>query len=316
MKCPVCKTSNVVPKMKLWDDRYGYPGKYKMMHCNDCHHTYLDSKFTEEQLADLYTNYYPRNTYSLQNYSPKQELNGIKLWISGGKSAVFRWVPRSVRILDIGCGFGESLGYHLARGCEVYGSEVDRNIKRVADKFGYNVQVGMFDPNNYESDFFDYVTMAQVLEHFTDPIFILRGVSKLLKNNGRLVLSTPNSKGWGSKLFRRRWINWHVPYHLQLFSPKSIKVAAEKSGLVIEKSVTITNSQWIYYQWIHLLTFPKMGKPSQFWLPNTDDDIRFKTVKKIASLVHLFKINHMITRVFDGLRIGDNMIIVLKKQKI
>jgi len=164
--------------------------------------------------------------------------------------------------------------------------------------------------------FFDYVTMAQVIEHFTDPILILRGVSKLLKNNGRVVLSTPNSKGWGSKLFRRRWINWHVPYHLQLFSPKSIKVAADKSGLVIEKSVTITNSQWIYYQWIHLFTSPKMGKPSHFWLPNTDNDIRFKTVKKIASLLHLFKINHMITRLFDGLKIVDNMILTLKKQNI
>jgi len=171
-------------RAELWDLFGGIDSSY----------TYLNSKFTEKQLSDLYTNYYPRNTYSLENYSPKQELNGIKLWISGGKSAVFRLVPRSVRILDIGCGFGESLGYHLARGCEVFGSEVDRNIKRVADKFGYNVQVGMFDPNNYESDFFDYVAMAQVIEHFTDPILILRGVSKLLKNNGRVVLSTPNSK--------------------------------------------------------------------------------------------------------------------------
>jgi len=59
-----------------------------------------------------------------------------------------------------------------------------------------------------------------------------------------------------------------------------------------------------------------MGKPSHFWLPNTDNDIRFKTVKKIASLLHLFKINHMISRLFDGLRIGDNMIITLKKQKM
>jgi len=97
----------------LWDLSGGIDSSY----------TYLNSKFTEKQLSDLYTNYYPRDTYSLENYSPKQKLNGIKLWISGGKSAVFRWVPRSVRILDIGCGFVESLGYHLARGCEVYGQK-------------------------------------------------------------------------------------------------------------------------------------------------------------------------------------------------
>ncbi len=38
-------------------------------------------------------------------------------------------MPRNVRVLDIGCGFGESLGYYEARGCEAYGVEADENTR-------------------------------------------------------------------------------------------------------------------------------------------------------------------------------------------
>jgi hypothetical protein len=38
-----------------------------------------------------------------------------------------------------------------------------------------------------------------------------------------------------------------------------------------------------------------------------------KVAVKITSLVHSTKINHIITRIFDALKIGDNLIFVLKK---
>ena len=284
------------------------------MQCKSCGHAFLNCDFTPGQLTELYTNYYPRKTFDIAQYKPCVEESGFGAWLNGLDSSAFRWVPKNVRVLDVGCGFGESLGYHAARGCDVYGVEADENIRRVAEKFGYKVHVGLFDDRIYEADFFDYVTMDQVLEHVTDPLSTLRGIARILKPGGIAILSLPNAKGWGAKIFGRRWINWHAPYHLQFFSRHSMRLAAEQAGLVAADAKTITNSEWLYYQWIHLVTYPKSGEPSRFWSPNHDGlTLLQRRILRVLGIMHRMKINHFLTRVFDGIGLGDNFVMVLKK---
>ena len=316
--CPVCGSSASAIGAKLFDDRYGYPGKFSLMRCRECGHAFLEHDFTRKQLTDLYSNYYPRSDFDLDTYQPYREEKGFWAWLDGSKSSAFRWVPENVRVLDVGCGFGESLGYHAARGCEVYGVEVDENIHRVADKFGYHVHVGLFDPDQYEPDFFDYVTMDQVLEHVTDPAATLQGVARILKPGGTAVISFPNANGWGAKVFGRRWINWHAPYHLQFYSNESLKQLADQAGLEIVENRTITPSAWLHFQWIHLITYPKPGEPSKFWAGSAcGKPVEFTTVQRLlmrfAGLVHRLKINHLATRLFDALGVGDNRLVLLRK---
>ena len=266
-KCSICNGTALIQKI-LYDDRYAYPGYFTLMRCQACDHIFLDCNLSPNKLTELYTNYYPRKTFDLAQCKPHAEKRGVVAWFNGLNSSAFRKVPKNVRVLDVGCGFGQSLGYHTARGCDVYGVEADENIRRVAEKFGYKVHVGLFDDSNYESDFFDYVTMDQVIEHVTDPILMLHGMVRILKPGGTAILSTPNAGGWGAKFFGRRWINWHSPYHVQFFSRRSIRLAAEQAGLVLEEVKTTTNSEWLFYQWIHLSMYPKPGQSSCFWAPN------------------------------------------------
>lgn len=314
MNCPVCHAATVDPKNNVWDDRYGYPGQFVLMRCINCGHEFLDCDMTPGQLGELYTNYYPRKTFDLAQCKPHAEESGLGAWFNGLNSSAFRGVPKNVRVLDVGCGFGQSLGYHTARGCDVYGVEADENISRVAEKFGYKVHVGLFDDSIYEAEFFDYVTMDQVIEHVTDPLSTLRGVARILKPGGTAILSTPNAGGWGAKFFGRRWINWHAPYHVQFFSRRSIQLAAEQAGLAVAEIKTITNSEWLYYQWIHLVTYPKPGEPSSFWSPNHDGKTLLQwRMLRVLELIHRYKINHLLTRFFDCLGLGDNYVFVLKK---
>lgn len=312
--CPICGGQNIVSSGERYDDRYGYPGRFPLMKCIGCGHVFLQGEFSPEMLRDLYSNYYPRSTYELESHRPYREVRGFTAWLDGAMSATFRWVPRSVRVLDIGCGFGESLGYHQARGCDVYGVEADVNIRRVADRFGYKVHVGLFDPDVFDPDSFDYVTMSQVIEHVTDPVQTLSGIKRALKPGGLAIFSTPNASGWGALVFGNRWINWHAPYHVQFFSRNSMRLAAEQAGLVFVSAKTITNSEWLLYQWIHLATYPKVGVPSVFWSHNhraiTASQSR---ILRVLRAIHDFKINHLVTRFFDGFGLGDNRIFVLKK---
>lgn len=313
MKCTICN-SELKLKFETYDDRYGYYGLFLIKQCQNCKHIMLDSDFSSEQLIELYSKYYPRTTLEIDSYKPSPLVKGFKAWLNGEQRSAYTWVPEKVTILDIGCGFGETLGYHSARGCNVYGVEADANIKRVAQKFGFNVHFGLFDPNIYKTDYFDFVTMDQVIEHVQNPIETLKGISKILKNNGTLILGFPNANGWGAKLFGKRWINWHTPYHLNFFSLTSLQLAAEKAGLKVNKIKTIASSDWLCYQLIHLFLYPKMGEPSVFWKPGQRINTKAKIVIRLVYLIHKSKILHLITRLFDLISMGDGYLIFLKKK--
>jgi len=313
MNCPVCKSVSLLPFGVRYDDRYGYPGVFALAKCRDCGHIFLENEFTPLQLRELYSNYYPRSTYKLEDHRPYVERTGWRAWLDGEQSSPFRWVPRNVRVLDIGCGFGESLGYYEARGCEAYGVEADENIRRVAEKFGYKAHVGLFDPEVYEEDYFDYITMGQVIEHVTDPVQTLRGIARVLKPGGVAILSTPNAGGWGAMTFGSRWINWHAPYHLQFFTVRSMRLAAEQAGLVLERSITVTPSAWLHFQWMQMLAFPPEGKPSMFWTHSDKWSRAQRITIRILGKVYRDKVNHVISRFFDAVGAGDNRLYFLRK---
>ena len=311
-KCQIC-ISDLIESYKLFDDRYGFHGIFTLFFCPNCKHRVLDAHFSGDEIQNLYSNYYPRSTFSIDDFSAARETRGVGTWLNGDKRSAYAWVPKNVRVLDIGCGFGKALAYHKARGCDVYGVEVDENIRRVADKFGFKVQVGLFEPDQYEPEFFDYVTLDQVIEHVTDPIETLRGVARVLKPGGVAILSTPNSNGWAARLFGSRWINWHAPYHIQHFSRASMLIAAKKAGLRFENVRTLTSSEWLHYQWNHALTFPSMGEPSPFWSPKANRVLRDKLIQGILRLLHRTKFNHILTRVLDAFGISDNFLFFLRK---
>lgn len=315
--CRICNSTKIfLYKDNLYDDRFGYPGRFRLLKCPDCGHKMLEGEFSPGLLSRLYSEYYPRSSFNPEDHKPYKEVRGFQSWFAGDSAFAFRWVPENVRVLDIGCGFGEALGYQKMRGCEVYGVDADENVRRVADKFGYDVRVGLFDPNLFDRSFFDYVTLDQVIEHVTDPLGFMQGVYQVLKPGGYVVLSTPNSNGWGAKCFGRFWINWHVPYHLQFFSYKSMKIVSENAGLFIQKYKIRTSSEWLFYQLQHLVTFPNEGEPSGFWSAKGKSIYKVKIVNKLLFLIrklHIRKINHLITRLFDGMYIGDNYIFILRK---
>lgn len=298
----------------LYDDRYGYPGNFPLRKCNFCGHGYLaNAKFTDEQIEELYSRYYPRRAMSVNDYRPHRELRGFSAWLDGARASAFRWVPRDVRVLDIGCGFGQALGYHVSRGCEAWGVESDENVLRVAQRFGFKVTIGVFDPANFPENYFDVVTLDQVIEHMRDPVHTMVGIRKVLKPEGVVIVSTPNVSGWGARVFGRHWINWHVPYHLNFFSMRSMQIAAERAGLSSLPLGTITHSEWLTYQWIHIATRRASGIASPFWSGTRTYNQVERLILKVASTLQRVRINHLITRVFDSIGKGDSQLFELRK---
>ena len=311
MKCRICNHKVSIKYKDLYDDRYGYPGEFLLAQCKSCGHKFLVPPIEENTINELYTKYYPRSKYQISQYKPKKELQGFKAWIQGYYAHAYAWVPKGVRVLDIGCGFGETLGFHKGRNCEVFGVEADENVIKVKNKFGFNIHIGTFTENLYPKGYFDYITMDQVIEHMVDPLRIFTEISRILKPKGKLIISTPNSNGIEAKFFKKKWVNWHTPYHQQFFSINSMKIALEKSGLELQKVKTITNPEWMYYQIMHLIDFPEKQKPSKFWYGKN----RKSLLRNLVLFLHQkVRLSFLLTRIFDSLNIGGNYVFVIQKK--
>jgi 2-polyprenyl-3-methyl-5-hydroxy-6-metoxy-1,4-benzoquinol methylase len=311
--CPICGGATVLFLDRMYDDRYGYPGFYSVRRCTQCGHMHLPARFTGDELAELYTKYYPRASYTIEQHRVPSEPRGIRGWLQGARCSAFYWVPRGVRVLDIGCGYCESLAYHKARGCEVHGVEADANARKIADKFGYNVHIGLFDPSLYEPQYFDFVTLDQVIEHVADPREFLSGVARVLKPGGTVIISTPNSSGLGRRIFGRRWIHWHIPYHLQHYTRGSMAALARQAGLELQRRRTLTHSEWFYYQLAHLADIPPCGTGHPFWKGMPLQTWKARAWAWVAAKARRLQLNKLISRSMDVLGLGDNQLVMLRK---
>jgi 2-polyprenyl-3-methyl-5-hydroxy-6-metoxy-1,4-benzoquinol methylase len=314
-RCGVCGSPSEAQR-QLHDDRYGYPGQFELLCCPGCGHRWLDVHMDDAQIADLYTRYYPRSSFDIEAWAPHAEVGGVAAWWHGSSASAFRWVPSRVRVLDIGCGFGESLGYHRDRGCDAHGVDADANILRVAQRHGLQARHGLFDPANYAPQTFDVVTLDQVIEHVGDPLKVLHGVHQVLKPGGLLVLSTPNADGWGARLFGRRWIHWHAPYHQQFFGRESMARAAAATGFRVERRLTVTSSAWLDYQWGHLLTYPPEGGASPYWRPQLPRTLGQRIELRLLRYADRLGVNALLTRLMDAFGLGDNGVYLLRKASL
>jgi hypothetical protein len=80
----------------------------------------------------------------------------------------------------------------------------------------------------------------------------------------------------------------------------------------------ITSSSWLHYQWAHLVTYPPPGTPSAFWAgwavkKRFGIDGRIKLLVKMPGLLHQGKFNHVLIRLSDAMKTGDNYLFILEK---
>lgn len=165
----------------------------------------------------------------------KERIIQIKKYISNG------------RLLDIGC----ALGFFLdeARGdFDTYGVEISKFAAEYSkEKLGLQVTDGRFLDVEFEDEFFDCITLWDVIEHLPNPTLNLKKAYKLLKSDGLLVLSTGDINSFTAKLMGKHWHLILPPQHIYYFSQETIKKLLEKTGFkVIEikycgKSMTLTH---------------------------------------------------------------------------
>lgn len=132
-----------------------------------------------------------------------------------------------LRVLDVGCGPGYLLAPLAARGFQVVG--VDRTGPVAAD---LNGELPPLEGS------FDFVLLADVLEHLQYPERVVAWTLRYLKPDGRLVISVPNVAHmyvrwrllWGAFDYQDRGILDRT--HLRFFTRRSFATFLDDCGLV------------------------------------------------------------------------------------
>ena len=99
-------------------------------------------------------------------------------------------------VLEMGCATGYMTKYMKEKlGCTVDIIEMDRDAIQVAKQYARNWYC--FDLNNYDVlslsvNKYDYILFADVLEHLNHPYETLYIAGKMLKDDGKILISIPN----------------------------------------------------------------------------------------------------------------------------
>ncbi len=129
------------------------------------------------------------------------------LKVNGSNSLRYKWYKekyfrntRNKKILEIGCGDGGVVQY-LKGENEVYAADISKNAVKFLREKG--IKAFLVDVSKEKLPFgdssFDAVIALEVFEHLKSPQSAAEEIQRVLRKNGRLIISTPNPRS-GHKL--------------------------------------------------------------------------------------------------------------------
>ncbi len=231
--CPLCASEGFD---LVYDDNPS-----RIVRCQSCHLVFFNPQPSEAFLDQYYSSasgYIPSIEETLRNFerdpsSAKQEAYSIL-------DQILRHFPGQSpgRILDVGAAYGFFLLSAKERGFEPFGLEVSSVTSRYAVEHGIDVQHSSLLKANFQNEFFDAITMNNVLEHTLSPVSQLVRARELLKPGGVIYISVPNFDSLVSQVdnFYWKWKAW--PNHLFYFTPNTLRKILNKTGLEICELVT------------------------------------------------------------------------------
>lgn len=143
--------------------------------------------------------------FRIAGTTPKTEYKGIPEIAFGGLhsyilNCLLDNVPVGSSILDLGSGRGAWASRLTDNGYKVTACDLNSQSFQLSEIPCLSIDLNMEFAHNLESSQFDTITCIEVLEHLENPRNTLRQSNRLLKDRGKLLLSTPNASGLYSRI--------------------------------------------------------------------------------------------------------------------
>lgn len=216
VNCVICGADNADPISQK--GQFGLP--INLVLCKDCGLGYLNPRWNQEAYLDFYKNeydkYYRSELDAEFKLAPKLDnliLARLKQW---------NHLPEKINnILDIGSGAGQNLVdfKQIFSEAKLFAIEPSPDSHRHLASIGAKVVSRDVDSdwNLGNEQKYDFVIMRHVLEHFLDPVAVMKKVQQVLTSDGLLYLAVPNNLKPGKNL-ESRWFRVVHTYYFNRYS--------------------------------------------------------------------------------------------------
>jgi 2-polyprenyl-3-methyl-5-hydroxy-6-metoxy-1,4-benzoquinol methylase len=289
--CPACAS---LASIREGADRVTYRdlgSEYRR--CSGCGTVYLSPMPDAETLHAMYSSDYLSEHYQTELGGDDRDPE-----LAAERATVLERIAKErpgARVLDVGCGAGRfvSLAREAGLACDGFEPNADAAML-AARKTGARVHSGSV---RAVSDRYDFVHLADVLEHVPDPVRMLEEVRSVLARGGEIVARGPleaNRHLFLASMRARRRIRaaLHIdrpPWHLSQFTLRGWRALYARASFV-------ASSEQIYEVW--------WPGPSSFRWTSPQAIIRRASVRLSDSVVGaVFGLGN---RVVSWLRSVDN----------
>lgn len=255
--CRICGADAEHELFKVREMQFGTREEFVYFECSSCKCLQL------RDIPDT-VQHYPENYYSLHTINPPErptvnrrarrlglrKIIDYKLGNRGvlgkmlerkyGYGFIPYWLVKSglsifhdSKILDVGCGSGESLMQLESRGfTNLLG--IDPFISAdITYANGVIIRKASLESIN---DRFDFIMLHHSLEHMEDPLRVLKKINSLLPQGHYALIRIP-IKAYAWEHYGTNWAQIDAPRHLFLHSTESISLLASQAGFEVSEII-------------------------------------------------------------------------------
>ena len=263
---------------------YLVPGKEWGRHvkCKNCQLIYMNPMEKVSKTNEYYSK--AKNTHA-------PTIRESYLRTAESQVSLIQKYANGTNLLDIGCAQGFFLFGASKAGYTTKGIEIAQDAAVYARReFGLDIEAKPFEELQFAENYFDVITLWQVLEHVPYPLMMLKAVHRMLKPGGLLVVSTPNIEAIPAKILRKRW--WDIKrLHINQFTTRTLTDILQNTGF---KNISSASYRGFVSLSILLTMMLKyLGVYEQLKALFNPDYVLGKILNKIM-LVYSSKLNHCV----------------------
>ena len=208
------------------------PGNERYVKCLGCGLVFTNPRRDAESVRNQYlsdassTSDYYRRTVLADKKTHFKQLKAVNRYTGNGS------------LLDIGCNVGSFMDVAERCGWDTYGIEPNPVAAAECRSKHPNTFNEFFDSGGRGKsfdNFFDLVTMLDVIEHFPDPGSVINQTKRYLKDKGILLIVTPDFSNPMTRRFHMK-----PDEHLVLFNGSTIRRLLNDNGfdVILSKSTS------------------------------------------------------------------------------
>jgi ubiquinone/menaquinone biosynthesis C-methylase UbiE/transcription elongation factor Elf1 len=232
--CPICNHSEFEKHIDCVD--YTVSNEtFTIVKCKSCGFHFTNPVPIESEIG----NYYKSDSYVSHSATKKGLIfkiyHLVRSYTLKQKVKLITTLSKGKNHLDIGAATGHFLNASTKAGFNSIGLEPDKDARQFAQST-FNVNIKPLE-HLYEikENAVDVITMWHVLEHVYNLRKDLDQITKILKDDGVMIVAVPNMGCYDAKKYKEYWAGYDVPIHLYHFQPNDIKNLFEQYNMSIEQ---------------------------------------------------------------------------------